>query len=184
MSNHARPTIHGIAILGIALVASIIGSIVVARVASGDDRPTHIRYDLTSRVPTLQVDQLRVPHRRIIVSDHSLNPKEIILNHGEPFGWLSHSRAPSRIVFEREVASAMLCRSLINFSIEEDQLRSSELRVMDMANFCELSPGRYPYRIVRTDPNTGASRRLEGAIIVLPKETAETVQRLAGGVSN
>jgi hypothetical protein len=42
------------------------------------------------------------------------------------------------------------------------------LRLADNASFCELAPGRYPYRVIRSDPSTGASQRLEGVVIVRP----------------
>ncbi len=152
-----------------ALIASVVALLSVgAGVANSEERPAGLRFEQAESIPTLRSEVLRAVHRRIVIEDHHLTPKEIILDYGEPFGWLSHSRAASRIVFEREVARSMMCRSLVNFSIKEDELKSSEMQVNDVANFCQLEPGRYPYRIIRTDPSSGASRRLEGAVIVLP----------------
>jgi hypothetical protein len=64
----------------------------------------------------------------------------------------------------------MICHSLVNFSIREDELRSAEIHTGEFASFCELQPGRYRYKVVRKDPEAagagGAARRLEGEIIV------------------
>ena len=84
--------------------------------------------------------------------------------------WISYGRAPSRIVFEREVARDMICHNLINFEIVDDELRSAEIHPGEFASFCELKPGRYTYKVVRPDPKlagpSGGHKRLNGEIIV------------------
>jgi hypothetical protein len=72
------------------------------------------------------------------------------------------------IVFEREVARSMICHSLVNFSIKEDELRSAPLNAGEFASFCQLKPGRYQYKVVRPKPteNYSGARRIEGEIIV------------------
>lgn len=147
--------------------------------AQAEDRPTEIQFDQPERIPTLRADELRGPIRRIVINDHSLIPREIVLDYGERFGWESQSRAASRIVFEREVARTLFCRSLVNFSIADDELRSSELQVNDVANFCQLEPGRYPYRVIRSDPSTGASRRLDGWVTVRGKSDSRSTSKVA-----
>jgi hypothetical protein len=56
----------------------------------------------------------------------------------------------------------------VNFSIKDDELRSAPIHAGEFASFCQLKPGRYKYKIVRTDPadHHDAARRLEGEIIV------------------
>lgn len=150
-----------------------------ASLASADERPSEINYDPPGTIPALRVGTLGPDHQRVVIFDHALRPRALVVDYGEPFGWESRSRAASRIVFEREVAGAMICHSLVNFSIHEDELRSSELNLTDVANFCELQPGRYRYRIVRADPGVGASRRLEGVVVVRPNLSAERTRQLS-----
>jgi hypothetical protein len=72
------------------------------------------------------------------------------------------------VVFEREVARDMICHSLVNFTIKDDELRSAPIHAGEFASFCQLKPGRYKYKVVRVEPgdHIDASRRLEGEIIV------------------
>ena len=76
----------------------------------------------------------------------------------------------SVVVFEREVARSMICHSLVNFSIKEDELRSAPIHAGEFASFCQLKPGRYRYKIVRPDANlaagTDARRMLQGEILI------------------
>ena len=72
--------------------------------------------------------------------------------------------------FERETARSMVCHSLVNFSIIEDEIRSAPIRPGEFASFCELKPGRYRYKVVRPNADIssalGSSGRLDGVIIV------------------
>ena len=80
------------------------------------------------------------------------------------------------MVFEREVARAMVCHSLVNFSIKDDELRSGEINVGEFASFCELRPGRYRYKVVRPNPRDGAldaARRLEGIRLTTSRSKSE-----------
>jgi hypothetical protein len=72
------------------------------------------------------------------------------------------------VVFEREVARDMICHSLVNFSIKDDELRSAPIHAGEFASFCQLKPGRYRYKIVRPESkeHVDAARRLEGEIVV------------------
>ena len=89
---------------------------------------------------------------------------------GESLAWISYSGASSTVVFEREVAKSMICHSLVNFSIKEDELRSAPIHAGEFASFCELKPGKYNYKIVRPEANLAAGqdvrKLLEGQIIV------------------
>jgi hypothetical protein len=93
----------------------------------------------------------------------------VTLDEGQLVAWISYSAKPSTVVFEREVARAMICHSLVNFSIKEDELRSAPIHAGEFASFCQLKPGRYRYKIVRGDSQqkgNAASQPLEGEIIV------------------
>ena len=60
-------------------------------------------------------------------------------------------------------------RGLTTMSIKDDEIRSQPIHAGEFASFCQLKPGRYTYKVVRTDnPTMGMapSRRLEGEIIV------------------
>ena len=63
----------------------------------------------------------------------------------------------------------MVCHSLVNFSIQDDELKSSPIHAGEFASFCQLKPGRYRYKVVRPEPlksGQDAARKLEGEIIV------------------
>ena len=73
------------------------------------------------------------------------------------------------VVFEREVARSMVCHSLVNFSLQDDELRSAPIHLGEFASFCQLKPGRYRYKVVRPDPGASAgaaAKRLDGVIVV------------------
>ena len=64
----------------------------------------------------------------------------------------------------------MICHSLVNFSIQDDELKSAEIHPGEFASFCQLKPGRYRYKVVRRDPKAGGvdtgKRRIDGVIVV------------------
>jgi hypothetical protein len=150
------------------LVASLLGFVLVA--AADDDRPTEIPYESLGDFPSLDPAYRKTSHEVVLITDQGLNPKTVTLDKGQLVAWISYSAAPSAIVFEREVARDMICHNLVNFTIEEDELRSAEIHAGEFASFCQLKPGRYRYRVIRADHKLagagGAARRLEGEIIV------------------
>ncbi len=85
----------------------------------------------------------------MLITDDSISPKAVRLKEGQLVAWISYSATPVTIVFEREVARSMICHSLVNFSIVEDELRSEPIHPGEFASFCELKPGRYQYIIKR-----------------------------------
>ncbi len=133
-----------------------------------DDRPSEIPYATPGPVPTLDPDYRMTNHKVVLITDQALNPRLVTLDEGQLVAWISYSRMPSTVVFEREVARDMICHSLVNFSIADDELRSAPIHAGEFASFCQLKPGRYRYKVVRVDPadHVSASRRLEGEIIV------------------
>jgi hypothetical protein len=63
----------------------------------------------------------------------------------------------------------MICHSLVNFSIQDEEIRSAETHAGEFASFCELKPGRYRYKVVRSEAgkaSISAAAKLEGEIIV------------------
>lgn len=135
-----------------------------------DTRPTEVPYDTPGEIPYLDPNYRQTRHEMVIITDDSLQPRLITLDEGQLVAWISYSKAASTVVFEREVARFMICHSLVNFSIVEDELRSAEIHTGEFASFCELKPGRYRYKVVRKNPKHagagGAAHRLEGEIIV------------------
>jgi hypothetical protein len=136
---------------------------------AADDRPTEVPYETPGDFPTLSPEYQKNSPRAVIISANALNPRLVRLEEGEVIAWISYSAVPSVIVFEREVARSMICHSLVNFSIKDDELRSAPIHAGEFASFCQLKPGRYRYKVVR--PQAGqksidAAGRLEGEIIV------------------
>ena len=135
-----------------------------------DTRPKEVPYDTPGSFPLLDPTYKRESHQVVIITDEDLQPRSVSLEEGQLVAWISYARAASAVVFEREVARSMICHSLVNFSIKDDELRSAEIHTGEFASFCELKPGRYRYKVVRADPKAagagGARSRLEGEIIV------------------
>jgi hypothetical protein len=151
--------------------AGLLASLLLAGAASAEDtRPTELPYDKPGEVPSLDPSYRQTSHKVVLITDQALNPRLATLDEGQLVAWISYSKVPSTIVFEREVARAMICHSLVNFSIKEDELRSAPIHPGEFASFCELKPGRYRYKVIRTDPQSAgvaaARARLEGEIIV------------------
>lgn len=146
-----------VAVLGLALPG-----------AAGDDRPSEIPYATPGDVPQLSPDYKMTSHRVVLITDQALNPKVVKLEEGQLVAWISYSAAESVVVFEREVARNMICHSLVNFTIKDDELRSAPIHAGEFASFCQLKPGRYVYNVVRPHAleRDDARRRLRGEIIV------------------
>jgi hypothetical protein len=147
-----------------ALVAVALAQPAVAE----DDRPTEIPYATPGDIPQLSPDYKMTNHRVVLITDQALNPKVVTLDEGQLVAWISYSAAESVVVFEREVARDMICHSLVNFKIQEDELRSAPIHAGEFASFCQLKPGRYRYNVVRPVAleRDDARARLRGEIIV------------------
>lgn len=139
-------------------------------VSRADDRPSEVPYDTPTQIPQLDPSYRLTSHKVVLITNGALNPKVVTLDEGQLVAWISYAQAPSVIVFEREVAKNMICHSLVNFSIKEDELRSAPIHAGEFASFCQLKPGRYRYKVVRPDYKAGtaqgAARQLDGTIIV------------------
>jgi hypothetical protein len=151
-------------------MVALLAALVAAPAGFADDtRPTELPYDKPG-IPSLDPSYRLASHKVVLITDQALSPRLVTLDEGQLVAWISYSKAPSEIVFEREVARNMICHSLVNFTIKEDELRSAPIHPGEFASFCELKPGRYRYKVIRTDPKaagaTAARARLEGEIIV------------------
>ena len=133
-------------------------------------RPSQLPYQTSGEIPTLNPDYRRTTHKVVLITDDALSPRLVTLEEGQLVAWISYAKSPSTIVFEREVARSMICHSLVNFSIKDDELRSADINAGEFASFCQLKPGKYRYKIVRTDQKLGgaggAARKLDGWIVV------------------
>jgi hypothetical protein len=153
----------------IAAAALFALALVAAAASAEDDRPSEIPYDTPGEIPQLSPKYKLTDHEVVLITDNALNPRLVTLNEGQLVAWISYSAVPSVVVFEREVARSMVCHSLVNFSIKDDELRSAPIHAGEFASFCQLKPGRYRYKIVRPTPLEGgldAARRIDGEIIV------------------
>lgn len=150
-------------------LAAVLAGFVAPAAGAEDTRPKEIPYETPTEIPQLDPTYRAGNHKVVLVTDQALNPRLVKLEGDEVVAWLSYSSRPTAVVFEREVAKNMTCHHLVNFKIEDDELRSALMHAGDFASFCELKPGRYKYKVVRPDPgqNTrSAAARLEGEIIV------------------
>jgi hypothetical protein len=136
---------------------------------AADERPKELPYDTPTGIPQLDPSYRMTSHKTVLILDQELRPRLVQLEEGQLVTWNSYSKIPSRIVFEREVAKSMVCHSLVNFKIQDDEIRSSDIHAGEFASFCQLKPGRYRYKVVRPDPGSSAAsaaKQLEGEIIV------------------
>ena len=154
------------------LIAAVVAALLLGLPAgAADDRPQEIPYATPGELPQLSPDYKMTNHRVVLITDQSLNPRVVTLNEGQLVAWISYSAAESVVVFEREVARDMICHSLVNFSIVDDELKSAPIQPGEFASFCELKPGRYTYKVTRpqkglTSPYNQPIDRLMGEIIV------------------
>ncbi len=150
--------------MAVALILLVAGS-----VFAEDTRPQEMPYETPGDFPQLSPDYNMSSHKVVLITDNGLNPRLATLDEGQLVAWISYSAAPSTVVFEREVARSMICHSLVNFSLKEDELRSAPIHAGEFASFCQLQPGRYKYLIKREgmrSSGSDAADRLEGEIIV------------------
>ncbi|MBW2714661.1 MAG: hypothetical protein JRD03_01210 [Deltaproteobacteria bacterium] len=109
-------------------------------------------------------------HKVVLITADSLKPATVDLAPGQLIAWISYSPSKSTVVFERSVAKSMICHSRVNFSFEEGELRSTPINAGEFASFCQLKPGSYRYKVVRSSAadtaGADADRVLEGEIVV------------------
>jgi len=152
---------------GSALLGALVALLAMGAVWA-DERPGNAR---PAARTTAQLDsRYRMnDHKLVVIEDFALKPPLVALEEGQLVAWISYASAPSEIVFSREVARSMICHSLVNFAIRDDQLRSAPIHTGEFASFCELKPGRYRYRVLRPEPSEESAESagtLEGEILV------------------
>lgn len=150
------------------LSAAVAAFALVLPCQAEEDGPTEAPYATPSEAPQLSPDYKRITHKVVLITDEALNPRVATLDEGQLVAWISYSAAESVVVFEREVARDMICHSLVNFSLKDDQLRSAPIHAGEFASFCQLKPGRYRYKVVHpaaSDPDD-PSNQLHGEILV------------------
>jgi len=156
------------------LIAAVAAVFFVVGPSGADDRPSDLVYDTPGTIPQLDPSYRMTSHKVVLITDQALNPMQVKLDSGQLVAWISYASAASTVVFEREIAKSMVCHSLVNFSIKEDELRSAPIHAGEFASFCELKPGKYNYKIVRPDANLAAGadsrKMLRGEIIVGEKK--------------
>ena len=160
--------------VSVSILSLALGCFVFPSAAFADDRPQSITYSTApGAIPQLNLVMLQQPIKRVRILNGGLSPSRVTLEAGERVVWESFAGPATSIVFEREIAASMICHGLVNFYLEEDELRSAEIHTGESASFCELKPGQYRYKAIRVNPDhgapAGAARRIEGWIVVKPK---------------
>jgi len=144
--------------------------LLVGPASANEDRVSQPREETLEDIPKLDPDYQMNTHKVVLITADSLNPTTVNLDPGQLIAWISYSPSKSTVVFERSVARSMVCHSRVNFSFEEGELRSAPINAGEFASFCELKPGSYGYKVVRSNasdqPGADAGRVLEGEIIV------------------
>ena len=144
--------------------------LLVGPASASEDRDSQLREETLEVLPKLDPGYQMNTHKVVLITADSLNPATVELTPGQLIAWISYSPSESTVVFERDVAKSMICHSRVNFSFEEGELRSTPISAGEFASFCELKPGNYRYKVVRSGasdpPGTDAGRMLEGEIVV------------------
>jgi len=134
-----------------------------------------LRFETPQPVPLLSPSYGQDWGAVVSVTEHEAVPKRVEIVEGEKLAWQSRSAVGLHIVFDADVARSMRCTEVVNFALDEGQLRSDLLRTGDVATLCELAPGRYVYRVEK-DPHIATSQplseRARGEIVVRPRPTA------------
>jgi hypothetical protein len=144
--------------------------LLVGPASASEDRVSEPQVETLEDLPKLDPDYQMNTHKVVLITADSLNPATVNLDSGQLIAWISYSPSESTVVFERNVAKSMICHSRVNFSFEDGELRSTPINAGEFASFCELKPGTYRYKVVRTkafdQPGADAERMLEGEIVV------------------
>jgi len=160
--GHAKPWHAGLWLAALLLM--------VGPALASDDRAPESAAETPEALPRLEPGHQSSTHKVVLITADALIPATIQLVAGQLIAWISYSPSEATIVFERSVAASMVCHSRVNFAFRDGELRSTPIEAGEFASFCELKPGRYRYRIERTDPSgasgANAAGMLEGEIVV------------------
>ena len=142
---------------------------VAPALAAEEGAPSEMPYETAGEIPSLDPLTYRMNTKAVRIMENSLDPRVVSLEEGQLVAWVSYSPIPSIVVFEKNVARSMICHSLVNFSIQDGEVRSAEIHAGEFASFCELKPGRYRYKVLRSGAHKtaiNAATRLDGEIVV------------------
>jgi len=149
----------------LAVALSLVGT-----ASANDDRAVRPPIETLEDLPQLDPSAQRNTHKVVLITADSLNPAKVELAQGQLIAWISYSPSESTVVFERSVAKSMICHSRVNFFFDEGELRSVPIRTGEFASFCQLKPGNYRYKVLRSNTSdtdrADASETLEGEIII------------------
>ena len=138
--------------------------------SASEDRDVQPRVEMLEDLPQFDPSVQMNTHKVVLITGDSLSPATVRLDLGQLIAWISYSPSESTVVFERDVAKSMICHSRVNFAFEGGELRSAPINAGEFASFCQLKPGSYRYKVVRSSasdqPGADADRMLEGEIIV------------------
>ena len=138
--------------------------------SASEDRDVQPRVEMLEDLPQFDPSVQMNTHKVVLITGDSLSPATVRLDLGQLIAWISYSPSESTVVFERDVAKSMICHSRVNFAFEGGELRSAPINAGEFASFCQLKPGSYRYKVVRSNasdpPGADAVRMLEGEIIV------------------
>ena len=144
--------------------------LLVGPALANEDRASQPQVETLEDLPRLDPSYQMNTHKVVLITADSLNPATVRLTPGQLIAWISYSPSESTVVFERGVAKSMICHSRVNFSFEEGELRSAPINAGEFASFCELKPGNYRYKVVRSNAADSspadAGQTLEGEIVV------------------
>ncbi len=174
MANRSRSAV--LRAFSVTVALALVALFPLGGVRADDERPTELPYDTTGEFPQMDPSYRMASHKIVLITDHALNPRRVTLNKGDLVAWISYAKEPSTVIFERETAKDMICHSLVNFSIQEDEIRSQPIHAGEFASFCQLKPGRYRYKVVRLsggEIRAASAKRLEGEIFVAAEEGGE-----------
>ncbi len=177
-SRLVAPSFASVPALVPALLFAVALSLLALPGLAEDTRPKEIPYDTPGSIPQMSPDYRQTNHKVVLITDDRISPQAVQLKEGQLVAWISYASNATEIVFEREVARDMICHSLVNFSIVEDELKSAPIQPGEFASFCELKPGRYEYILKHPDghiaqPYNQARARMRGVIIVSGSKETE-----------
>jgi plastocyanin len=147
-----------------------VAPLLVTPALASEERVSQSEGESLEGLPQLDPSYQMSTHKVVLITADSLKPATVALAPGQLIAWISYSPSKSTVVFERSVAKSMICHSRVNFSFEEGELRSTPINAGEFASFCQLKPGSYRYKVVRSSAagtaGADADRMLEGEIVV------------------
>ena len=107
-------------------------------------------------------------HHLVRITDDRLAPRVVEMHFGDAIAWANYTKKGARISFDRDVAKRIVCEAPGAFVLTDDALESRELRALQFASMCKLTPGEYEYRVNLhgVTPGSDPSKGRKGRILV------------------